>query len=222
MKQHNTPDELLNLALTEDVNITSNVEGRGVVTDILYNPETKQYVTPSNYAEYGTMWGKTVDKFEYKISWKDSKLINYLTIGGAYKNQPQETTKWQISYTHNNETKVIKEGIGGWINNGIFEWKSEDLQPILADVITITIYASKSIHLRGRGAYAKGEDDSSTTPKALLVQLLPYEKEVVEETPTDTYHEEIRKLISLLEDKINVSENAYDKIKIIVIEPCEG
>ncbi|MBU2923066.1 hypothetical protein KO504_17080 [Winogradskyella psychrotolerans] len=174
--QNNKPDELVNLALTEDANVTGSVsEGRGLPADILYDPATQNYAVTSKHSEYGVKWGEKTDLFFWKVSWKSPKTINYITVGGAYGNQPQADASWQISYIKADKKTVIESGVGDWLDAGIFEKKL--VKPIVADELIVEVINSKSIHLRARGGVNDFLDDSSTSPKATLIQYLPVENQ---------------------------------------------
>lgn len=181
--QTNEPNELLNLALTEDAYVYGSVDnGRGIPTDILYDPSTSSYFTTSYYGEYGVKYSSLVDidkEFFWGVKWEETKFINYITFGGTYPNQPQENTPWQIVYRIGNFWLELDSGIGGWIDSGIYEWKSLDMQPIKADEIRVVSRSTetnrlKSIHLRSRGGKNRGGDDTDTETKATLIQLLDY------------------------------------------------
>jgi hypothetical protein len=170
--KYNEIDTLSNLALLEDVKISGNiVNGRGKVSDILYNPKTKDFATSSKFAEYGVPFGKT-DSLVLSFQWETPKLINYITFGGCYPNQPQAQSTYNINILSKGKWTTIAKGVGGWLNNGFFEWQIE--HPIEADAVVIELYGV-SIHLRG----LKEEQ------KACLIQLLPYEKETVENVAED-------------------------------------
>ncbi len=184
----NEPDASVNLALSLDANVSGSVsEGRGKPTDILFNPKTGNYENETRWAEYGVKSQENLGKqkpFWWKVEWEEEKLINYITFGGTYDNQPQPNTTWIISYKKEKDWEVIDYGVGGWIDSGIYEWKPENMQPIKTKGIKVELYSNGkedlvSIHLRGRGGKSQSEDDTSTETKATLIQLLPYEKEPV-------------------------------------------
>lgn len=180
--QTNEPNELVNLALLDDATVVGNIEnGRGTPSDILYDPKTNKYKSSStSFNEYGVNFNKT---FSYhgendlvlSFSWTELKNVNYITFAGTYPNQPQEKTSWLIQYKGDGSWQKLDEGVGGWINSGIYEWKSENLIPIKVKEIRLYIFEetqgdAKSVHLRGRGVLNNYEDQDSI--KATLIQYL--------------------------------------------------
>ena len=201
--QTNTPDSLVNLALNAKLS-GSIVNGRGIPSDIIYNLNTDKFLTPSTHEEYGVSYKATINanEFTYSMQWDEPILVNYITFAGSYENQPQPNTGWKISVLVDGEFQVLDEGVGGWVNNGIFEWKSENLQPIKIDAIVFEVTTtSKSFHLRGR-------KDSDI--KAVLVQLLPYE--IMEPEPTDVALE-LKQALTTLQKALETVQIELVKIK---------
>jgi len=201
----NEPDKSVNLALTDDAFVFGSVnDGRGEPMDILFDPKKGNYHTGSELSEYGVDYREKIDGvFIWGVVWESPKLINYITIGGTYPNQPQPNTNWKISYELNGNEVIIEQGKGGWIDNGIYEWKSENLQPITADRIFVELSAPEgeqlnSIHLRARGGTNKRLNDDKTEPKATLIQLLPYEEIEVPENETAL----LKAILEMLTDEI--------------------
>ena len=190
------PDSAINLALLPDAVISGSVtSGRGNPIDILFNPASNDYAISSGYNEYGTSYNfnlGTVDAdngFEWRVEWTSSKNINYLTFGGVYPNQPQPNTVWRIEYLSGSIWTILEEGVGGWIDSGIYVWDNTSALPIHVDGIRVRLFSDGindlvSIHLRGRGGISQNIDDSATTPKACLIQLLPYD-DVSPSAPTN-------------------------------------
>jgi len=147
------------------------------------------YKESSNFAEYGTLFQQnlgTVDAdngFYYRVDWPNPQFLNYVTIGGAFPNQPQPNTNWRVSYLRNGSWIVLDEGTGGWINNGIFEWNGTNEAPKYAEAVRVQLYSDGvndlvSIHIRGRGGTSRyGGDDTAAEPKATLMQFLPHDTE---------------------------------------------
>lgn len=101
----NNPDPNVNLGFLESAVVTGSVpegEGRGIPTDILWDPATGTFKTPSTYHEHGiayddTIGGVTKDNPMYwQVEWPTDKNINYITAQGPYGNQPQPHTGWAI------------------------------------------------------------------------------------------------------------------------------
>ncbi|WP_236973396.1 PQQ-dependent sugar dehydrogenase [Maribacter sp. 6B07] len=182
---YNEPDPEVNLALLDDAVLGGSVDGgRGTMGAILYDPVTENYYTPTRFNEYGVGRYDNLgrpgaeDGFRWQVDWSSTKLVNYITFGGTYPNQPQPNSMWRISYLRNGTWTVLEEGKGGWIDSGIYEWGGGAQYPIEADALRVQVYSDGgtdlvSIHLRGRGGVSGYVDDSSTATKATLVQYLP-------------------------------------------------
>jgi PKD repeat protein len=181
----NDPNSNVNLALLDDATLSGSVsDGRGTPLAILYDPLIDDYRLRTDWNEYGVPYlenlGRpTVDNgFKWQVDWDSTKLINYVTIGGTYDNQPQYGALWRISYLKNGEWIILDEGLAGWINSGIFEWDGRDGAPIEADAFRVQVYSDGnsdliSIHLRGRGGISNRVNDSAEDTKATLIQYLP-------------------------------------------------
>lgn len=192
--QTNIPDEKINLALEDDAKVISNVvNGRGEVLDIFYNPLTQAYATQSNYAEHGVRYNQTSKEVLYlQVQFDEPKFINYITFGGSYPNQPQTNTSWKILYKNNADFITLEEGVGGWIDGGIYVYNKQ--LPITATAIKVELQNVNSTTLRSRGAKSESIDDSATATKASLIQFLPYDG--YEETPELT---ELEKELLIME-----------------------
>lgn len=185
----NNPNPTSNLALIPSAQLSGSVAqgaGRGVPIHILYDPSMQDYRVTSPFAEYGVNYQQNLgpvdvdNGFFWRVDWPLPKFVNYITFGGAFPNQPQPNTLWRVSYLREGTWTTIEEGVGGWIDNGIYEWDGTNEPPLYADAIRVQLYSDGvndlwSIHLRGRGGEtSSGGDDSATEPKASLVQFLPY------------------------------------------------
>ncbi|WP_412560890.1 fibronectin type III domain-containing protein [Winogradskyella sp. MIT101101] len=180
----NIPDDNSNLALLTEAIVSGSVSGgRGVPTEILYDPVIDDYRTATNYNEYGVNNNQNIgtpdvdEGMKWQVNWPNVKYINYITFGGTYPNQPQPNTNWRISYRKDGLWTTLDEGQGGWIDSGIFEWGGANVNPIEADALRVQLYSDGlndviSIHLRARGGVSNSVNDSSTTPKATLIQYL--------------------------------------------------
>ncbi len=184
----NNPDANVNLALLNDAVLSGTDGSRGSLEAILYDPVSDDYFVKTAYNEYGVGYLENLGRpdadngFEWRVDWSSAKLINYITFGGVYPNQPQPNTAWRISYLNNGNWTVIEEGQGGWIDSGIFEWGGSMQLPISADALRVQIYSDGgndlvSIHLRGRGGTSNNINDSTTATKATLIQYVPTELE---------------------------------------------
>lgn len=181
----NESDPLVNLALAEDVTLSGNAgtDARGEPNHILYDPATATYAVKSDWNEYGVAGDLNLgvvdidNAFYWMAEWEAPRLVNYITFGGCYPNQPQAQTLWQVEYRLGDEWAILESGQGGWLTNGIFVWGGEDQSPITVDAIRVRIYSAESndlvsIHLRARGGISNRTNDSATTPKATLIQFI--------------------------------------------------
>lgn len=179
----NVPDDNLNLALLADATVSGNLtSGRGDPEDILYDPSINDYFNSTDWNEYGVFYDQNIGSPDigngqnWQVNWENVKYINYITFGGSYPNQPQPNVLWKISYRLDGTWIILDEGQGGWIDSGIFEWGGGTENPIEADALRVQLYSDGhdviSIHLRGRGGLSNSINDTSTTPKATLIQYL--------------------------------------------------
>ncbi|MGB7450247.1 MAG: PKD domain-containing protein, partial [Ornithinimicrobium sp.] len=181
----NAPDADVNLALLPDAVLSGTVTGgRGTPRTILYDPSKEGYFIPTPYNEYGVLYKENLGRpgadegFKWQVDWESPKLVNYITFGGTYPNQPQPNTLWRVSYLRNGNWTVIEQGRGGWIDRGIYEWGGASQPPVEAEALRVQLYSDGnsdlvSIHIRGRGGLSRYNDDRSTTTKATLIQYLP-------------------------------------------------
>ncbi|WP_339614640.1 PQQ-dependent sugar dehydrogenase [uncultured Winogradskyella sp.] len=195
---NNSQDNSINLGLLDEALIIGTESGaRGTRPhEILYDPAINNYRTVTAYNEYGTDYLANLGKpnaengFSWKVNWLNSKYINYITFGGVYTTnnaQSQPNTLWRIGYHTEAGWLTLEEGRGGWIDGGIYEWGGDTQVPIIADAVRVQLYSDNengdpsddfdliSVHLRGRGGNSSnGSNDSATTPKATLIQYIPY------------------------------------------------
>lgn len=185
----NNPNPLINLALLPSATLSGYVaqgSGRGTPLDILYDPASGDYKVTTSFAEYGVSYNQNLgpvdadNGFYWRTDWSSPKFVNYITFGGAYPNQPQPNTHWRVSYLRQGVWYTIEEGVGGWIDSGIYQWDNTNQPPIYAEAVRVQLYTDGvqdlvSIHLRGRGGDTQqGAEDSQTEPKASMVQFKPY------------------------------------------------
>jgi len=193
----NSPDPMVNLGLLDDAIVTGSVpadSGRGLPTDILYDPQINGFRNPTDWQEYGVNYMQNLgpvtkdDPFYWQVEWPTEKNINYITCGGAYGNQPQPNTLWAVQYwkddhwedvakAHDGWTADTLAGIGGWIDDGILQWRG--LEPIVTTKLRIIAWSMPdsdlvSIHFRGRGGDGLIVKDSDQPVKAVLIQYLDF------------------------------------------------
>lgn len=183
----NLPDSDVNLGLVDDATLSGSVvNGRGNLSEILYDPIKEDYFTNTSWNEYGVGFRENLGRpgpnegFEWRVDWETLKAFNYITFGGTYTNQPQPNAVWEISYLSQGVWYTLEEGVGGWIDSGIYEYDGLFEKPVVAKALRVRIYSDGvndlvSIHLRGRGGVSFGVDDSDTFPKATLIQYLQKE-----------------------------------------------
>lgn len=161
----NDPDPNVNLGCLDDAVVTGSVadgEGRGIPTDILFNPETGDYVSnESGFNEYGLNYNETVggitkdNPFYWQVEWPTAKNINYITALSCafFGNQPQPTTGWAIQMwddategwkdvakADNGWESDSLSGTGGWIDGRPFEWRG--MEPIVTTKIRFCAFAN--------------------------------------------------------------------------------
>jgi len=107
----NSVDPMVNLGMTGTItgNATEknsaswpgNNDVRGITTDMLYDPATGGFASESSYHEYGLGYQERVpatleDPLYWQVVWETAKNVNYITCGGVFGNQPQQTTAWSV------------------------------------------------------------------------------------------------------------------------------
>ena len=95
----NPADANVNLGLLPEAVLSGTVTGgRGTPRTILYDPVKDDYVVSTNFNEYGVLYKENLgrpgadDGFKWQVDWESPKLVNYITFGGTYPNQPQPNT----------------------------------------------------------------------------------------------------------------------------------
>ncbi|MFQ5752325.1 MAG: hypothetical protein ACE5HI_10040 [bacterium] len=117
----NNPDPTINLGLLEDAVVSGSVapdSGRGLATDILYDPAIQGFRNPTDWQEYGVNFLEDLgpvtkdDPFYWMVEWPTAKNINYITCGGVYYYQLETNqgvlTKKMIQ-TLNRACKILEE-----------------------------------------------------------------------------------------------------------------
>ena len=203
--QTNTPDSLLNLALTEDAVVSGNApeDGRGIPTDILWDPSAEDWATRSRWHEYGMAFDSTLaatkeNPLYWQVIWTEPKNVNHITCSGVYGNQPQPTTGWAVQVlvdstwqdlakAHNGWNADTLRGVGygkltqtNWLWNGQLVWRG--LEPVVTKGIRFTAYANPDSLADGKESFADslwsfawtGRDFGTGTPKAVLIQYLDF------------------------------------------------
>ncbi|MBD3288883.1 T9SS type A sorting domain-containing protein [candidate division KSB1 bacterium] len=161
----NNPDPMVNLGCLESAVVTGSVpddSGRGIPTDILYNPATGDYVSNvSGFHEYGINYNETIggvtkeNPFYWQVEWPTAKNINYITALSCafFGNQPQPTTGWAIQIwddvteswmdlakADNGWPADSLSGAGGWIDGRPFEWRG--LEPVVTKKVRLCAFAN--------------------------------------------------------------------------------
>ena len=173
-----------NLALLASAVVAGSAAGgRGVPRDILFDPVANAYATASKWAEYGVSYGQNMGLASEaqavwrQVAWPDAKTINTISFGGAYANQSQTYTRWKNESLLGGAWTVVSQGIGGWLDGGIFVWGNASQRPIEAQAIRMKawfdgVHPLLGIHLRWRGGQSSDIDDRSQPQQAALIQFL--------------------------------------------------
>lgn len=78
----NSPDPMVNLGLLDDAIVTGSVpadSGRGLPTDILYDPQINGFRNPTDWQEYGVNYMQNLgpvtkdDPFYWQVEWPTEK-----------------------------------------------------------------------------------------------------------------------------------------------------
>jgi len=200
----NTPDAMVNLGCLDDAVVTGSVPegaGRGIPTDILWDPSTNDYKTPSMWHEYGLAYDSTAggltkeNPLWWAVEWPTAKNVNYITVAGPFDNQPQPTTGWAVQVMvdgnwqdlakadHGWDADTLR-GIGGWVSDGILEWRG--LEPVVTTGIRFTAYANPDSLADENTTFADslwsmvftGRKVSASSPHSVLIQYLDFSEEI--------------------------------------------
>jgi hypothetical protein len=165
----NTPDPMVNLGMTGTITGNAPEDGRGITTDILYDPATGGFASSSTYHEYGMGYNKIMaaskeDPLYWQVEWETAKNVNYITCGGVFGNQPQPTTGWSVQMQVDGEWQDLAKAHDGWdadtlrglgmgvetqtqwVWDGMLVWRG--LEPVVTTGIRFNAYGNPdSLHL---------------------------------------------------------------------------
>jgi hypothetical protein len=162
----NSPDPMVNLALTEDATVTGSVPdnvGRGIPEDILWDPAANDWATESSWHEYGMAYDSIAyvskeDPLWWQVVWETDKNINYINVTGVYGNQAQPTTGWAVQIMVDGEWQDMAKsdqgwdadtlrGVGfgsetqtNWTWDGQLNWKG--IEPVVTKGVRLLAYAN--------------------------------------------------------------------------------
>ena len=158
----NDPNPNVNLGCLPDAIVTGSIpadSGRGLPTDILWNPETGAFQTESSWHEYGLGWQEVKggvtkeDPVYWMVEWPTEKNINYISANGVFGNQPQPNTGWAVQVWADSISKFVDlpkadngwaddslRGISGWINDGLLQWRG--VTPISTKKLRFIVFAN--------------------------------------------------------------------------------
>jgi hypothetical protein len=209
----NSPDPLVNLGCLDEAVLSGSVpegEGRGIPSDILWNPATNSYLTESTWHEYGLAYNDTVggitkeNPLWWQVEWPTAKNINYITCTGPFGNQPQPHTGWAVQIwadslndwmdlpkAHNGWEDDSLRGIGGWVNNGLLHWRG--LKPVVTTKLRLIAFANPDSLADGKESFADslwsmvfvGRQMGASSPKACLIQYLDFSGEEADNKRVD-------------------------------------
>jgi hypothetical protein len=215
-----------NLLLASNAYTSTNASNwgtpRGKVKDLFYNSVHRRYAVKADWNEFGVPYGLNIGKiteanaFYWRTSWPTHIKANYISLGGAYPNQPQPYTMWKIEYLNNGVWNVLSSGQGGWIDGGIFTWGGASTTPIRFNSIRVKLYSDGihdvvSPHFRARGGVSNNVDDSGTEPKAAIVSLIGWTDSTLAYKPEKPFYAIInansRKAVSVTGISMTIGAN---------------
>ena len=126
--------------LLVDAKISGNLEGydegsRGAADHVIYDVAKGTFMRNSQWHEYGIGFGADLgvvteaDPAWWMAEWDEPVEVNGIVLSGAYPNQPQPDTAWKIETRANGEWDELERGIGGWYDDGLFEWGGAEQGP---------------------------------------------------------------------------------------------
>lgn len=112
------------------------------------------------------------DPLYWQCNWNEKHAVNYITIGGSFGVGSQSDTNWKVQYRDAGDWVTIEEGVGGWIDGGVYQWGGIEQSPVALHDLRVIFYGDevKSLNLSGRGGSSILIDDRETTIKATLIQ----------------------------------------------------
>jgi|GEM_PF-1221976 len=183
----NAPANDQNLALDPSTTITtfgiSTNTRRGDPEDILYHLASNNYQTVTASNDFGILPGVNAGvraesaSVIWQCTWPTPKNFNQLSIGGSGPADPQAGTAWNIQIRTLSGWQTFEEGVGGWIDDGIYQWGGATNAPVTARGLRIRLFSGPGgaplvgTHLRGRGGVSGAFDDSAEARKALVILM---------------------------------------------------
>ena len=197
----NSPDPMVNLGCIESATVTGSVSigaGRGIPTDILWDPVVNGWATESLYHEYGIAFDSTMaatkeDPVYWQVDWPTLKNINYITCSGTYPNQPQAMTCWAVQIWDDltetwmdlpkaqdgwNADTLRGKGHStptqtNWLWDGQLVWRG--LIPVVTRGIRFIAYANPARPADSLRSFVwTGRNFGDGTPEAALIQYLDF------------------------------------------------
>ena len=149
-----------------DAKISSNIESydkgvRGAANHMFYDFETAEFQALSSWHEFGVNAGAVLgvvpedNPVWWMAAWEVPVETDVILLSGCYPNQPQPDTAWKIEVRHEGQWKEHERGVGGWYDNGRYEWHAPPGTSIRFDAIRISVFSKddktsiNSIHFRG-------------------------------------------------------------------------
>lgn len=130
--------------------ISGNLESfgkrlRGAADHMIYDRQRAEFVTPSQYDEYGVGFQQDLgvvpeDKAAWWMAeWTEPVQANLIVLSGVYPNQPQPDTAWKIEIRQAGNWKTHAAGVGGWYNTGRYIWGGVTTDLISLDAIRVSV-----------------------------------------------------------------------------------
>lgn len=177
----NSPSPFINLALQTNAVVTGSFPGDPRA--ILYDPVTSNYVERTLWNLYGGDFQENLgvvspdDPEFWRVEWPTPRLVNYITFGGSYTNQPQADTAWILQARQAGTWNNLSSGLAGWFDGGTLEWGGTGQDPITTDAIRLIFFSWDDAplvgtHLRARGGQSILWNDRANDTKATLIQYL--------------------------------------------------
>ncbi|PQO41784.1 dehydrogenase [Blastopirellula marina] len=157
--------------LLTDAQISTNIDHfaagkRGQPRDVIYEPKLQKFLTKSQWHEIGVDGGADLgvlskkDAVTWTATWKQPVLVNFITLSGAYPNQPQPNTAWAIEAKVGGQWQTLEQGVGDWYDSGRYVWGWPGAISVPMEAFRVRIFSPdektpvRSVHFRGEEGFS--------------------------------------------------------------------
>ncbi|MEW4566149.1 PVC-type heme-binding CxxCH protein [Bremerella sp. JC770] len=157
--------------LLTDAKVATNVAQfdagqRGSDRDPIFVPKSGKFEHGSQWHEIGVGSGAELGVLSeeqavtWTATWDQPVHVNFLTLSGAYPNQPQPNTAWAVEVMMGGSWQTLERGQGGWYDSGRFVWGWPGAVSIPIEALRVKVFSPdektpvRSIHFRGEEGFS--------------------------------------------------------------------